>query len=112
MMKQEKIEQEIVKTLECFETAERLKADPYFYRRLQARIKGNEKQKRFSLQGILSAKALRPALITAIVVLNIFTAMMVFKGTDGRIDSRDQYLTAFAEEYSLDLNSVSSYIFE
>ena len=112
MNKRERIEQEIEKTLECFDRAEHLKVDPYFYTRLQARIKDIEKRKRFSWQEMLSVKALRPILLTAIVVLNIFTAMMVFQGTDRRTDTREQCLTDFAEEYSLDLESGSSQILE
>lgn len=105
MTKNENIEQEIERTLLCFDEAERLKADPFFYTRLQTRIKDLEERKGFSLQGLLNVKVLRPALLTLVIVMNIVTTFVVFQKVDRQTDYRDQYLTSFAEEYSLNQES-------
>ena len=112
MKKNEKIEREIGKTLNCFDAAERLKVDPYFYTRLRTRIADEEGGRRSVLKGFFSLNVLRPAFLTVVLLLNILTAVMVFHKPRERTDNREQYLSAFAEEYSLDLDGKSSSLFE
>ena len=38
MERKERIEREILKTMECFNQAEHIEADPFFFTRLQARL--------------------------------------------------------------------------
>ena len=112
MTESEKIEREIEKTLGCFDTAQRLKADPYFYTRLRARIADEEKGRRSILRGLFSPNMLRPVFLAVVVLLNLITAAIIFRGHYRTPNTRDRYLSAFAEEYSLDLDSESSSLFE
>ncbi|GAB4376949.1 MAG: hypothetical protein Kow0042_23910 [Calditrichia bacterium] len=69
MNKQEKIEQEINKTLAQFEKAEKLEPDPYFYTRLKARLAEKERR-RVGIPAIL-----KPVLLTILLLLNVSTAV-------------------------------------
>lgn len=69
MNKQEKIQNEIDKTLGMFDKKEELPPNPYFYTRVQQRL--NEKSKKeFSISGVL-----KPAFFTALIALNLTTAI-------------------------------------
>lgn len=69
MNKQEKIQNEIDMTLGLFDKEESLPPNPYFYTRIKQRL--NEKSKKeFSIFGVL-----KPAFFTALVALNLTTAI-------------------------------------
>lgn len=102
MGRKERIEQEIDKTLQCFETFQKIEPNPFFYTRLQARIRSVEEQKVRSKHPIFTLSYLRPALLVFLVALNVLSAILVFRGdTTDQTDTRSQYITAFAEEYAL-----------
>ena len=73
MNKKEKIERDIQKTLDQFENVEQLPPNPYFFTRVQARLEETQKQ-----QSVFST-ILRPALLTALVAINLSTADLVLK---------------------------------
>ncbi len=73
MNKKDTIEQEIQKTLDQIENTENLPPNPYFYTRVQARLEERRKK-----QNVFSA-ILRPALLTALVAINLSTADLVLK---------------------------------
>ena len=102
MMRKEQIEQEVIKTLQCFEHRESIECSPFFSTRVLARIRRLEEEKRTrSLRKVFSLSSLRPALFILIVVLNIVSAIMIVRGSRDHMDAREQYLTAFANEYGL-----------
>lgn len=89
MNKQEKIKNEIDKTLGLFDKAESLPQNPYFYTRVQQRL--NERSRKgFSVAGIL-----KPALFTALIALNLTTAIWYtnadsyFSGEDADLELVD-----------------------
>ena len=76
MNKQEKIEQEIAKTLGNFDKAEPMPENPYFYTRVKARLdKRGQKQSAFSF-------FLKPALLIALLLINAFTVLWYFSGVN------------------------------
>ena len=102
MKSKEQIEQEVMKTLQCFEQRESIECNPFFSTRVLARIRSLEEEQRMrSLRKVFSLGYLRPALLALIVVLNITSAIIVFRGTQTQTNVREQYLTAFADEYAL-----------
>ncbi len=102
MERKEHIEQEVEKTLRCFETIENIESDPFFYTRLQAKIRDlEEKKKPARHPGFSIGYYLRPALLVLLVVFNILSAVLVFRGSDTQSDVRQYYLTTFADEYAL-----------
>lgn len=102
MKNKKQIEQEVIKTLQCFEHRESIECNPFFSTRVLARIRSLEEEKRArSLRKVFSLSYLRPALLILIVVLNIVSAIMIFRGSRDHMDVRGQYLTAFANEYGL-----------
>ena len=108
MNKKEKIEHEINKTLEQFDTAEKLPPNPYFYTRVQARLEEKQKQ-----QNIIFA-ILKPALIIALVAVNMSTAIWYLGGSkqQEQTSSRQELVEILASDLKLDSDQNSSFIFE
>ncbi len=108
MNKKEKIEQEISKTFEQFENADKLPLNQYFYTRVQARLE--EKQKK---QNVFFA-ILKPALIIALVVANMSTAIWYLGGSEeqDQANTRQELLEMLASDLKLDNEQSSGFIFE
>ena len=106
MKSKEQIAQEVMKTLQCFDQRTPLESNPFFSTRVLARIRNLEEEKRArSLRKVFSLGSLRPALLTLIVVLNVVSAIIVFRGSHNQTNIRDQYLTEFADEYAFNQNA-------
>ena len=69
MNKQEKIEQEINKTLTQFEKAEVLEPNPYLFTRIQQRLDEQNRRKNYF------SRALKPAFFSALLAVNMITAI-------------------------------------
>ena len=101
MKKQTRIEEEVEKTLACFESFEPVEPNPFFSTQLRARIREFEEQKALARQPRWSPGVLRPALLSIFLVLNVVSAVYLFQGQTQSADSRSQYLAAFSEDYAL-----------
>lgn len=104
MNRKQKIEQEVQKTLESFDQAERLKTNPFFYTRLKVRIDNVSTQKKKIRGWEIVWGFVKPALLLLIVALNIFTVTLFMKNRNNESSSREQLLDAFAQELTLDSN--------
>lgn len=104
MTKKKKIEQEVQKTLEGFDQAERLKSNPFFYTRLRARIEQSDAKQMQPKGWEFAWRVLKPALLFLIIALNIFTATQFLKNQNNEPSSREQLLNSFAQELTLDPN--------
>jgi hypothetical protein len=100
MDKKEIINQEVQKTLDCFNQLGRIPASPYFYTRLQAKMDSRQKEK-VNRRTIFSSRAWRPAFIGIIIVLNLTTAILVYLSNGQSKDFTDDTLTVLATEYNL-----------
>ena len=69
MKKQEKIEQEITKTLTQFEKAEVLEPNPYLFTRIQQRLGEKNRRKNYF------SRSLKPAFFSALLAANMITAI-------------------------------------
>jgi hypothetical protein len=105
MKNKDQIEQEVMKTLQCFEHREFIECNPFFSTRVLARIRHlAEEKKARSLRKVFSPSYLLSALLVLILALNIVSAIIIFRGSSDQMDVRDQYLTAFADEYAFNQN--------
>ena len=108
MERKKRIEEEVDKTLESFDTFERIEPSPFFTTRLQARIKEFEQRQERTLSSWFRPSRLRPALIAVLLVLNLLSAVTVirlFQASRMMTSDREQYLAAVVEEYGLDQNT-------
>ena len=106
--RKQKIEQEIEKTLEQFERAERLPSNPYFYTRVQARLnKRAEKQRWAVVPGLL-----KPVFLVLLLSFNIATAMYFFRGESTQSAARSDLLSEFAQEYGLEESDSEIFIIQ
>jgi len=108
MNKKETIQNEIDKTLGLFDEKESLPPNPYFYTRVQQRI--NEKsRKEFSIFGLL-----KPAFFTALIALNLTTAIW-YTSSDGLIDQTDtnvELADILKTDFNLDNDQTENLLFE
>lgn len=98
MNKKEKIEREINKTLEQFEKAERLPANPFFFTRVQQRI--NER----SVKQPAINRFLKPALVTGLLAVNILTFVWYFtvNNVNDTTSSRQELIELLSADFNLD----------
>ncbi len=108
MNKQEKIQNEIDKTLGMFEKKEPLPHNPYFYTRIQQRLSEKTK-KEFSIFSVL-----KPALFTALIALNLTTAFW-YTSSDSSVISIEtdlELVDILKSDLNLESDQTQSLIFE
>lgn len=100
MNKKDKIEHEISRTLEQFDQAEKLPPNPYFYTRVQARLEAKQNQ-----QNVFFA-ILRPAMLTALVVLNLSTAFWYLNDSNQaeQANTRTELIELLSSDLNLEKN--------
>lgn len=98
MTKEEKIEQEIRKTLDQFERAEKLPANPWFFTRVQTRLK-NRQNKKPGLAGLL-----KPALLALLFILNTATGIWYLTGAGTAVSAQSNDRQQLVEVLANDLN--------
>lgn len=108
MNKQEKIQNEIDKTLGLFDKKESLKPNPYFYTRIKQRMEEKRKPK-ISIVGVL-----KPAFFTILLALNLTTAIWYTSAdtTDTISESKTELADILKSDFNLSDNELQSLIFE
>ena len=108
MSKQEKIQNEIDKTLGLFDKKESLPPNPYFYTRVKQRI--NEKPKKeFTLSAVL-----KPAFFTVLVALNLTTAIW-YTSSDSIISNTEtdlELVDILKTDFNLESDQTENLLFE
>jgi hypothetical protein len=98
MKKEDKIREEVEKTINAFEHVEKLEGNPHLFTRIQSEIESNfTKKKSFNLKGEL----LRPVILFLILIMNIFTAVFFFNSKSGATSTKQNYFSAISSEYSI-----------
>lgn len=108
MNKQEKIQNEIDKTLGLFETKESLPPNPYFYTRIKQRLNERSKKK-FSVFSVL-----KPAFFTALIALNLTTAIW-YTSSDVSVVSSDtdlELVDILKSDLNLERDQTEKLLFE
>ena len=75
MDRQERIKQEIDKTLKAFDLEEKMPHNPYFFAQLQTRMEEKPRER-------WGFATLRPVLLASLLVLNVITAISYFSTSD------------------------------
>lgn len=105
-MKEFDIEKEIEKTLGSLDSHERVEASPFFYTKLEQRLKKNEEVKEvsFSIWSLV-----QPALMAIFIFVNIFTIVRFTENNE------NQLVNSLASDYGINVsenNNVQDYIFD
>lgn len=111
MNKEDRIEQEIAKTLACLDNIENIEAGPYFYSRLRAKLETPVEPREHWYRRLFGMQLLRPAFLILLVVVNLITAVLVLQNKSGSVDYRGEHLSAVAEEYSLHSTKDNDYLY-
>jgi len=108
MSKKERIQKEIDKTLGLFEQHESLPPNPYFYTRVQQRLI-EKLRKEYSFSTVL-----KPAFFTALIVLNLTTAIWYTTSDDltNRSEENIELTDILKSDFNLDDDQTESLIFE
>jgi hypothetical protein len=108
MNKQEKIQNEIDKTLGMFEKKETLPPNLYFYTRVQQRL--NERPKK----GFSVFSVLKPAFFTALIALNLTTAIWYTSSDISVVSSETdlELVDILKSDFNLESDQTGKFLFE
>ncbi len=102
MNKENKIDQEVQKTLALLEKSKPLKADAHFYTRLKARMDREANKHPEFLNIHFGWKALAPVLIIIMIAANVYTASVFLKTQDDAKAQKTELISLFAADWTLD----------
>ena len=107
MNREEKIIQEIEKTLNQFDDVKSLKPNPFLYTRIQQEL-NEQKKSKFNFSGIL-----KPALFTMLFSINIITVYWYTNSLKTINNSSSETLAEiFSSDFNLDSNDTNLLIVE
>ncbi len=106
MQAKQKINDEIEKTLKLLDQPETLPPDAFFYTRLLAQLDARRQQRTFF------AAVLKPALLVALVAVNIGTAFWYVNGSEQTTTSRQELVELLADEFNVNAAQSSEFTIE
>ena len=99
MNKEDKIREEVEKTVNAFDHMEKIEGNPYLFSRIQFELESNlTKKKSYSLKG----EFLRPVILFLILIMNVFTVIFFFNSKSETSSAKQTYFSAISSEYSID----------
>lgn len=99
MDREEKIREEVEKTINAPGHMAKLEASPYLFTRLKAGIENlNEGKQKVS---IFQSGILKPAALLIFLLLNAFTSFYIINSNTETSTSRQKYISAISSEYNL-----------
>lgn len=106
MTAKDDIRQKVEQTMACMDKMEDLEAGPYFFQKVQARLQEQERQTLPGFLGWVNTMVLRPAVLTIIILINLVSAVVMFRGggtqpTVSTTGEQMSYAAAFVADYSL-----------
>ena len=75
MTKEDRVREEVEKTMSLLDRMENLEAGPYFYTRVEAILRGREKEEKMKQPGIFGVKVLKPAFLALLLLVNLVSAV-------------------------------------
>ncbi len=109
MSSRERIEREVEATLRSLDTISPPRHRPDFYAEVAARIREADAPGRTAGASLLRPRVLIPAALAFLIIVNIVTAVVLYRRSDADAAGRRQSMAALAEEYGLGSNAISSY---
>jgi hypothetical protein len=101
------IEAEVRKTLQSLDAIPKMKANPFFYTRLQQRLAARQRRETASRFGVIFHKALRPALVPLLIAVSIGAGIWI--GYKPATANRTTSLNSMIETYGLNAPDLSNY---
>ncbi|MCX6138092.1 MAG: hypothetical protein NTV54_11420 [Ignavibacteriales bacterium] len=96
MKEEERILEEVEKTLCALDDLPTIEANPFLFTRIQARLASEDVSRKTSLAGFIE---LKPIALAVIIVLNIITAVYFFNSRSSEY-SKDQLIHSLSAEYN------------
>jgi hypothetical protein len=96
MKNDQRILEEVERTLQALDNLPRLEPNPYLFTRIQARLASRSDNSKF---GFLRTPKIKPIALAVVVLLNIATVLYAL-GADDELTSRDQLIYALSQDYS------------
>ncbi len=96
-----RVEDEVLRTLSSLENLPEIEPDPYFYAKVRQRLDESAEPAENWLGRLIFGYRLGPALLAAMILVNVGTAYVALGGKDYESDDRDQYIEEFVDQYSL-----------
>ena len=103
MDKNQRIKEEVEKTISLLDKLEEIGTNPYLFTRIKAELDSKKfKSKKNSVE--LVFKILRPAIIATLLLFNIYSIISFYQSSNSNGLTRQQYLEGLASEYATDSN--------
>lgn len=101
MKKNQKIEEEVEKTISLLDKIEEIDANSFRFTRIKAELDSNKvKSEKNSIEMIF--RILRPLLIAALLLFNVYSVISFYQYSSSNGQTRQQYLESIASEYEMD----------
>lgn len=90
MDKQKRVQEEVEKTMSLLDRMENLEAGPYFYTRVEARLRSKEREEKTILPGFFAARVLKPAFLVLLLMINLISVFFFLKesGDTGLVENK------------------------
>ncbi len=103
--REQKIQAEVQRTLDCLDRVERMPENPFFASRVLARVNNLDSLRSQAMVIQVAGRLIRPVFIIFLLTVNILTAMVLLNGnTQSESQSRKQFISSMAEDISLNQN--------
>ncbi len=103
--KRDLVGHEVDRTMSSLDNLPDIESDQYFYARLKQRL-GSQTTTEGWLTRLLTTYRLAPISLAVIVLANVVTMAVALRDSGTGEDYREQYVEAFADQYSLSTSDV------
>jgi hypothetical protein len=110
MDKRKRVEQEVLKTLGYFDKDISLSDNPEFFAGVQKKIRSSQRAEKLPGWAVFQRKVLVPAILFTMIVINIVTAISVFRMAKFASLAKREGIVALAEYYGISRGDYSSYL--
>jgi len=98
--KDQKIKDEVEKTLNVFDQLEKIEASQFIYTKIKAKIESSSTEKK-GLLSVNKRKLIMAAVMIIVIFLNTFSILHYLQSNSQNSNNQAEYLSAFAQQYSL-----------
>ena len=102
MDKRKRVQEEVEKTMACLDQMENLEAGPYFYTRVESRMRSKKREEKIKLPGFLGVRVLKPALLLLLLMVNLISVILLLEKSGDTELVEDKYrshASQLAREY-------------
>ncbi|NWF88666.1 MAG: hypothetical protein HXY50_04295 [Ignavibacteriaceae bacterium] len=101
MDKDQRIKEEVEKTISLLDKVEEINTNPFLFTRIKAELDSKkDKSEKNSFEWVF--KFLRPAIIAALLLFNVYSVISFYQSSNSNGVTREQYLESISSEYEMD----------